>query len=81
MRAAEQGRAEGGLDALEPHNRHALNTLRETVDAHPKDWPALHRHAVEFHLRNARAWADEATGLDLAAQIDPDFVPGPTALA
>ena len=80
VRAAEQGRAEGGLDALEPHNRHALNTLRETVDAHPKDWPALHRHAVEFHLRNARAWADEATGLDLADQVDPGFVPGPSAL-
>ncbi|MER6419846.1 ATP-binding protein [Streptomyces sp. NPDC001137] len=80
VRAAEQGRAEGGLDALEPHNRHALNILRETVDAHPRDWPALHRHAVEFHLRNARAWADEATGLDLAGQVDPEFVPGPTAL-
>ncbi|WP_030936597.1 adenylyl-sulfate kinase [Streptomyces sp. NRRL S-646] len=80
VRAAEQGRAEGGLDTLEPHNRHALNILRETVDAHPKDWPALHRHAVEFHLRNARAWANEATGLDLAEQVDPGFVPGPSAL-
>ncbi|MEV6946544.1 ATP-binding protein [Streptomyces sp. NPDC051172] len=80
VRAAEQGRTEGGLDTLEPHNRHALTILRETVDAHPRDWPALHRHAVEFHLRNARAWADEATGLGLAAQVDPEFVPGPTAL-
>ncbi|MFI7402007.1 AAA family ATPase [Streptomyces sp. NPDC049541] len=80
VRAAEQGRAEGGLDTLEPHNRHALTILRETVDAHPRDWPALHRHAVEFHLRNARAWANEATGLDLAAQVDPEFVPGPSAL-
>lgn len=80
VRAAEQGRAEGGSDSLEPHNRHALSILRETVDAHPRDWPALHRHAVEFHLRNARSWADEATGLDLAGQVDPGFVPGPTAL-
>ncbi|MFJ6080920.1 ATP-binding protein [Streptomyces sp. NPDC092369] len=78
VRAAEQGRARG---ELEPHNRHALNILRETVDARPRDWPTLHRHAVDFHLRNARAWADRATGLDLADQVDPDFVPGLTAPA
>ncbi|WP_327720582.1 ATP-binding protein [Streptomyces sp. NBC_00490] len=76
VRAAEQGRAPGGPESLEPHNRHALNVLRETVDACPRDWATLHRHAVEFHLRNARSWAGE----DLAAQIDPDFVPGPAAL-
>ncbi|WP_217239176.1 ATP-binding protein [Streptomyces sp. AC555_RSS877] len=81
VRSAEQGRTEGGLDTLEPHNRHALTILREAVDAHPRDWATHHRHAVEFHLRNARAWADKATGLDLAAQVDPDFVPGPAALA
>ncbi|KKD09956.1 ATP-binding protein [Streptomyces sp. WM6386] len=73
VRAAEQGREQG---ELEPHNRHALNVLRETVDSRPRDWTALHRHAVEFHLRNARAWAGE----DLASQVDPDFVPGPASL-
>jgi CO dehydrogenase maturation factor len=77
VRSAEQGRTASDLDGLEPHNRHALNVLRDAVDARPKDWTTLHRHAVEFHLRNARAWADEATGLDLALQVDPDFVPGP----
>jgi CO dehydrogenase maturation factor len=80
VRAAEQGRAEGGLESLEPHNRHALTILRETVDSQPRDWTQLHRHAVEFHLRNARSWANDATGLDLAAQVDPDFVPGPASL-
>jgi CO dehydrogenase maturation factor len=50
------------------------------VDSHPRNWAALHGHAVEFHLRNARAWADATTGLDLATQVDPDFVPGPAAL-
>ncbi|MCW8383090.1 ATP-binding protein [Streptomyces justiciae] len=69
VRAAEQGRAQG---ELEPQNHHALNILRETVDAHPRDWPRLHRHAVEFHLRNARAWAGE----DLATQVDPEYTPG-----
>ncbi|MFJ9102511.1 AAA family ATPase [Streptomyces sp. NPDC102405] len=81
VRAAEQGRDEGDLGGLEPHNRHALTILREAVDSHPRDWSALHRHAVEFHLRNARSWANEATGLDLTAQVDPDFVPGPASLA
>ena len=81
VRSAEQGRAEPGLDALEPHNRHALNILRDTVDGVPRDWTTLHRHAVEFHLRNARSWANEATGVDLAGQVDPDFVPGPATLA
>ncbi|WP_406180195.1 ATP-binding protein [Streptomyces canus] len=80
VRAAEQGRSEGDLGGLEPHNRHALTILREAVDSHPRDWSALHRHAVEFHLRNARSWANEATGLDLTAQVDPDFVPGPASL-
>ncbi|GAB2850167.1 hypothetical protein GCM10027074_16110 [Streptomyces deserti] len=85
VRAAEQGRTESAgldaLDALEPHNRHALNVLREAVDTHPRDWERLHRHAVEFHLRNARSWADARTGRNLADQVDPDFVPGPAALA
>lgn len=77
VRSAERGSPQG---ELEDANRHALRLLRETVDARPRDWARLHRHAVEFHLRNARAWADEATGRDLAAQVDPEFVPDPTAL-
>ncbi|MFF7308259.1 ATP-binding protein [Streptomyces sp. NPDC008137] len=83
VRAAEQGRAESGPDplaSLEPHNIHALSLLREAVDSHPRDWNRLYRHAVEFHLRNVRTWADARTGEDLAAQVDPDFVPGPAAL-
>ena len=31
----------------------------------------------EMHLRNARAWANAAVGIDLANQIDPDFQFGP----
>ncbi|MFJ8591352.1 ATP-binding protein [Streptomyces sp. NPDC093598] len=84
VRAAEQGRTESGPDALaslEPHNRHALTVLRETVDSHPRDWDRLHGHAVEFHLRNVHAWADARTGEDLAGQVDPEYVPGPAALA
>ncbi|MFF4864444.1 ATP-binding protein [Streptomyces sp. NPDC001231] len=78
VRAQEQGRVHG---ELEPHNAHTLDRLREAVDARPKDWDAFQKHAVEFHLRNAIAWANEATGHDLATQIDPDFHHGPAALA
>ncbi|MER5791089.1 ATP-binding protein [Streptomyces sp. NPDC001980] len=77
VRAQEQGRGSG---ALEPHNSLALDRLRAAVDARGKDWESFQRHAVEFHLRNAAAWADAATGQDLAAQVDPDFRHGPAAL-
>ncbi|MDX3451453.1 ATP-binding protein [Streptomyces sp. ME02-8801-2C] len=77
VRAAEQGRDQG---ELEPQNLHALNLLRDAVDARPKDWATFQRHAVEFHLRNAKAWADRATGLNLAEQVDPEFAHGPSAL-
>ncbi|MEV6055081.1 adenylyl-sulfate kinase [Streptomyces sp. NPDC052107] len=77
VRAKEQGRGHG---ELEPHNTRTLDLLRAAVDARPKDWAAFQKHAVEFHLRNAAAWANEATGQDLAAQVDPDFHHGPAAL-
>ncbi|MFF3593744.1 ATP-binding protein [Streptomyces sp. NPDC002387] len=78
VRGQEQGRHQG---ELELHNRQALDLLREAVDARPKDWVAFQQHAVDFHLRNAAAWANEALGQDLTAQIDPDFEHGPAALA
>jgi CO dehydrogenase maturation factor len=70
VRAQEQGRTDG---EIEPHNLLTLDRLRAAVDARPKDWDTFRRHAVEFHLRNAAAWADRATGTDLAGQIDPAF--------
>jgi CO dehydrogenase maturation factor len=79
VRAMEQGRP-FDLDDLEDRDRAALDTLRAAVDARPKDWPKFTRQAVEFHLKNAQAWANAATGRDLAAQIDPDFVLGPDSL-
>ncbi|HEY8986180.1 MAG TPA: ATP-binding protein [Streptomyces sp.] len=74
VRSTERGTPAG---ELEDANRHALDVLRAAVDSRPKDWPTLHRHAVDFHLRNARAWANTATGRDLTAQVDPEYVPGP----
>lgn len=77
VRAQEQGREPG---ELEPHNARTLDRLRAAVDARPKDWAAFQRHAVQFHLRNAAAWANAATGHDLATQVDPAFQHGPAAL-
>jgi CO dehydrogenase maturation factor len=77
VRAQEQGRDHG---ELEPHNTRTLNLLRAAVDARPKDWATFQKHAVQFHLRNAAAWANEASGRDLATQVDPDFRHGPAAL-
>ena len=80
VRAAEQGRF-APLDALEPEHRDVLRTLARAADARPKDWTRFQQQAIDFHLRNARAWADKATGADLSAQVDPEFVHGPQALS
>ena len=80
VRAQEQGR-EKDFDALEPANRTALARLQLEADSVPQDWAKFTRQAVHFHLKNAKAWADRATGVDLSAQVDPDFVMGPEAFA
>jgi CO dehydrogenase maturation factor len=72
VRAAEQGR-HLPLAELEPSNRALLDVLRAAVDARVKDWDAYQRTAVEFHLKNAAAWASRAAGEDLSTQVDPDF--------
>jgi CO dehydrogenase maturation factor len=80
VRAAEQGHVRP-IAELEPENRATLDTMRRTVDATVRDWDRFTRQAVEFHLRNAVAWANERTGYDLSVQIDPDFVLDPRALS
>ncbi|MGX7669218.1 ATP-binding protein [Plantactinospora sp. DSM 117369] len=79
VKEAERGRPRP-IDTLEPANRAALETMRGAVDAAEQDWVTYTRQAVHFHLRNANAWANDRTGEDLAAQVDPDFVLGPEAL-
>ncbi|MFG1961353.1 ArsA-related P-loop ATPase [Nonomuraea sp. NPDC049028] len=75
IRAMEQGHR-FSLDDLEPANADALAILRKHLDAQAKDWARFGRQTEEFHLRNARSWANAKTGLDLADQIDPEFVYG-----
>ncbi len=80
VRATERGDIRP-ISALEPANVATLDAMREVVDDTTKDWRTYQRQAVEFHLRNATAWANDRTGGDLAGQIDPGFEHGPTALA
>lgn len=81
VRAAERGRPRP-MDELEPTNREALDTVlaeldRAAPDGSARDWSAYHADTVDFHLRNARSWANAALGRDLSDQVDPEFMPGP----
>jgi CO dehydrogenase maturation factor len=75
VRAAERG-AVAPVARLEPENLAVLESVLTALDACERDWPAYHRATVGFHLRNAASWGDRSTGTDLAAQVDPEFVPG-----
>ena len=79
VRAAERGEIQP-ISALEPANVATLDAMRDLVDRTAKDWGTYQRQAIEFHLRNAAAWANDRTGCDLADQVDPDFLHGPHAL-
>jgi CO dehydrogenase maturation factor len=77
VRAGERG-AVAPVSRLEPENLAVLGSLLAALHARERDWAAYHSATVAFHLRNAVAWGG-ATGADLAAQIDPEFVPGALA--
>ncbi|WP_026341207.1 ATP-binding protein [Actinomadura atramentaria] len=70
VRAFEQGRA--GV-ALEDANAAALDAMLAAVDARAKDWDAYFQQAVDFHIKNARSWANRAVGANLEEQVDPGF--------
>ncbi|MBE3558177.1 MAG: ATP-binding protein [Ktedonobacteraceae bacterium] len=78
VRSLEKGR-HLPLSHLEEQNMHALSLIQQETDNCQKDWEKFYRQAVEFHRKNALAWANTATGEDLTAQIDPDYR-YPTAL-
>ncbi|MBB0247062.1 ATP-binding protein [Streptomyces alkaliphilus] len=79
VRALERGRPRP-FRVLGEDERAVLRTLHAAADASwerrdPVRWT---RQMIHFHLRNAESWGNERTGTDLAAQVDPDFVPGAT---
>ncbi|WP_346099784.1 ATP-binding protein [Streptomyces olivaceiscleroticus] len=75
VRAMEKGRPAPFVE-LEDANRKALRTLHAAADAtyEGRDWERYTRQMVHFHLRNAESWGNGKTGVDLASQVDPDFV-------
>ena len=75
VRAMEKGRPRP-FGELEEGNGAALHTLWKAADEayEQRDWERYTRQMVHFHLRNAESWANERTGTDLAAQVDPSFV-------
>jgi CO dehydrogenase maturation factor len=77
VRRLEQG-AEPPLRTLEPANRAVLELLRDEADAaHDRRDPQRYtRQAVQFHLRNAESWGNAKAGIDLATQVDEEFVLG-----
>ncbi|MFJ5118745.1 ATP-binding protein [Kitasatospora sp. NPDC088548] len=77
VRRLEQG-AEPPLRVLEPANRAVLERLRVEVDAayDRRDARRYTEQAVLFHLRNAESWANAKVGLDLASQVDGEFLLG-----
>ncbi|MFB7666870.1 ATP-binding protein [Kitasatospora sp. NPDC056138] len=77
VRRLEQG-AEPELRTLEPANRTVLAQLKAEADATfgLRDPHRYTRQAVHFHLRNAESWGNAKVGIDLAAQIDEEFVLG-----
>jgi len=80
VRAMEQG-VPFSLGDLAADTSAALSAIRSRLDAAPRDWARYTRLAAEFHRRNARTWASDRLGEDLASQIDPGFTLGPHALA
>ncbi|MCT2581786.1 ATP-binding protein [Actinophytocola gossypii] len=76
VRASERGEGRP-FEELEPDTAAALHTIQHELDAVTRDWDAYQAQAVAFHLRNARAWANDRVGEDLARQVDPGFVPRP----
>jgi CO dehydrogenase maturation factor len=77
VRALEQGRPFELAD-LHQTTRDGLGVVKDALDSRVKDWDTFLRQAGEFHLKNARAWANSRAGEDLAVQIDPDFeMPAP----
>jgi CO dehydrogenase maturation factor len=79
VRAMEQGNG-FAIEDLEPTNRRVLYRMQEIVDATVSDPARFLSQMHEIHLRNARAWANAAVGIDLASQIDPDFRFGPAVV-
>ncbi len=62
------------LSDLETKNRASLHKVISVIDMQKKDWAKFYAQAVEFHIKNAKSWANASLGVDLTKQVDPQFV-------
>lgn len=61
------------IEQLEEQNLDALRTIARIADEYKKDWKKFYGHAIDFHKKNAFAWANASVGEDVTRQIDPFF--------
>lgn len=61
------------LSELELKNKESIKKVINFIDYQKKDWQKFYRQAVEFHIKNAKSWANTASRKDLTKQIDPTF--------
>jgi CO dehydrogenase maturation factor len=61
------------ISNLEAVNKKAMYAIISVIDEQKKDWEKFYRQAVEFHIRNAKSWANSSIGKDVTKQIDPTF--------
>lgn len=58
---------------IESENKTILESMLAEVDKIEKDWERFYTYAVEFHIKNAKSWANASVGEDLTLQVDPEF--------
>ncbi len=61
------------IEQLEKLNIDSLKVMKQMVDTTKKDWEKFYAQIVEFHIKNAKSWANAVIGEDLTKQVDPEF--------
>jgi len=62
------------LTALEPENTQTLRQIFAFLQNQKRDWAQYWALGVEFHVKNAISWANEAAGYDVATLIDKTYL-------
>lgn len=62
------------LTELESENGKVLETIKQKLDNSKRDWKKYFDQAVEFHLKNAKSWGNDAVGRDVTNQVDQVFL-------
>ena len=73
VKKSEQGSAPS-ITKLEPENTKVLELIQKEANKYPRDWQKYWQLGHDFHVLNAKGWANEAVGFDVTDQIDLDFI-------